>query len=405
MNNRRNQKTPVFFRILLLTLLLAAAAVFGGCGQNDEQQMPETVKIGFIGPLTGANASEGLAALDAFNMYIETAAARNLPYKIEVVAYDDASIPETGAEAAKNLADDPQVLAVAGHWNSPVAEATIPIFIGAKCPMVIWGAISESLTCELNYPYITRVVPTDAQENQPLVDYILGDFGYGKIFVITPDSSYGNSNTAAFKRQMANYPAKLTGFMRVSPNLTDYSAILAEARAAGSDAIYYGGTASDCALIAKQMQTMGMDDILLFGVSGIASEEFLKVAGKAAAEGTVSIYPGIDAETSPEYAKFLTEYQKYSDNKIGAFTIYAYQTAQVIIAALGDIEGAPDRAKVTDAIADVETDGIMGHIAFDAIGQTTNPMCYLAVCQDGKWTAYAGSEYATGLRTLPGQKH
>lgn len=394
-----------FKRLFILMLALATALLAAACGQTkDEENMPEVVKIGFIGPFTGTNSAEGLAARDAFQMCIDKAAARHsLPYELSVVAYDDASKPEVGAEAANHLVADSNVMAVAGHWNSPVAETTIPIFISNKCPMIIWGAISESLTSELHYPYITRVVPTDSQENQPLADYVLGDLGYSKIYIIAANTSYGNSNTEAFEKQMAGYSAQMTGFVEVNTGVTDFRSILAQARDSGCEAIFYGGTAYESALIASQMYEMGMQDTLLFGVSGIASEEFINTAGVAAAEGTISIFPGVNAESSEECAKFMAEYQRYSQNPMGAFTVYAYHTAQVIIAALEDVEGAPTREKVTEAIANVEMDGVMGHTTFDAIGQTTNPMCYLVVCQDGKWIAYDRSEYAKGIRTLPGK--
>ena len=396
--------TQLWKKILCLMLLTAVIILGCACGQGaNDEEMPDVVKIGFIGPFTGANSVEGLAAKDAFQMYIEKAVKqRQLPYEINVVAYDDASQPEVGAEAAQKLVADKQVLAAAGHWNSPVAEATIPIFIDAKCPMVIWGAISDSLTSESNYPYITRVVPTDIQENLPLADYVLGDLGYNKIFVIAADNSYGESNTAAFKKQMATYGAKMTGYVTTDTTTTDYSAILSDARGSGCNAIFYGGNARECAMIASQMQTMGMNDILLFGISGIASEDFIATAGQQAAEGTISIYPGINPESSEEYKKFLNEYEKYSTNTIGAFTVYAYHTAQVIIAALDSIDGVPTRENVTEAIVNVDMEGVMGHTTFDGIGQTTNPMCYLVICQDGKWVPYDRSEYATGLRSLPG---
>lgn len=392
-------------RIIIMMLALAVAFLAGGCGNAaDNEDMPDVVKIGFIGPFTGTNSAEGLAARDAFQMYIEKALARhNLPYDIAVVAYDDASIPEKGAEAANNLVADSSVMAVAGHWNSPVAETTIPIFINNKCPMVIWGAISESLTSELHYPYITRVVPTDSQENQPLAGYVLGDLGYSKIFVIAANTSYGNSNTEAFKSQMASYAAQMTGFVEVEPGVTDFRKILRQAQDSGCEAIFYGGTAYESALIASQMYELGMQDTLLFGVSGIASEDFINTAGAKAAEGTISIFPGINVESSEEYGEFLAEYEQYSENPIGAFTVYAYHTAQIIITALENVEGVPTREKVTDAIVNVEMDGVMGHTTFDAIGQTTNPMCYLVVCQDGKWIAYDHSEYSKGIRTLPGK--
>lgn len=392
-------------RIICFFVLVSALLFAVGCEENGEElNMPETVKIGFIGPLSGANASEGLAAQAAFEMYIEqTAKEYNFPYEISVISYDDQSKPEAGAEAAQKLLNDSDVLAVSGHWNSPVAEATIPLFLKAQCPMIIWGAISDSLTSEFTYPYITRVVPTDSQENQPLAGYVLGDLGYDRIFVITPDTSYGKSNTEAFKIQMANYGAEMTGYLLTDNQTSDFSEALNQVRATGSNAVYYGGSAAECCSLAKQMQQMGLYDVLLFGISGIATEEFIENAGAVAAEGTIAIYPGASPETSEDYSEFLAKYNEYTEYPPGAFTVYSYQTAQIIIQALDNISGVPTREKLTEAIADIEIESVMGLTTFDAIGQTTNPMCYLVVCQDGKWIPYDSSEYATSLRTLPGR--
>lgn len=388
---------------LLFGLVLGCLGLAGCSGATDEE-LPETIKIGFIGPLTGANAAEGLAARDAFLMYFEECNEQNLlPYTVEVVAYDDASIPETGKEVAENLLKDKEVLAVSGHWNSPVAEATVPLFLSAECPLVIWGAVNDSLTCEEHYPYVTRVVPTDSQENQPLAGYVLGDLGYSKIFIITDTTSYGESNTAAFLNQMELYEAEVVGTAELEPGVTDFRDILEEVAQSGCEAVFYGGTAQEGGMIAAQMNEMNIDNVLLFGISGITSEEFISSAGVSAAEGTIATSPGIDPENSADYLDFQEKFRNYSEYNIGAFTVYAYHAGQVIAAALQDIEGAPDRQKLTEAIAGVEMDGVLGHTTFDAIGQTTNPMCYLVVCQDGGWVPYDTSEYATGVRTLPGR--
>lgn len=397
------KKCGVFYLILGLML---SCLILTGCAQTENTELPETVKIGFIGPLTGANAAEGLAARDAFLMYFEECNEQNLlPYKVEVVAYDDASIPETGKEVAENLLKNEEVLAVSGHWNSPVAEATIPLFLSEECPLVIWGAINDSLTCEENYPYVTRVVPTDTQENQPLAGYVLGDLGYSKIFIITDTTSYGQSNTAAFRDQMRLYEAEEVGTAELEPGEKNFRPILEKAAQSGCDAVFYGGTAQEGGMIAAQMNEIGIDDVLLFGISGITSEKFISNAGIVAAEGTIATSPGIDPENSADYLEFKKKFKEYCDCNMGAFTVYAYHAGQVIAAALGDIEGVPDRQKLTEAIANVEMDGVLGPTSFDAIGQTTNPICYLVVCQDGKWVPYDTSEYATGARTLPGRNH
>ena len=59
---------------------------------------------------------------------------------------------------------------------------------------------------------------------------------------------------------------------------------------------------------------------------------------------------------------------------------------------------------MVDAIAHVDMTGLLGKTTFDSIGQTTNPLVYTVIVQDGKWVPYSESEYAKGTRTLAGKK-
>src|SRR5512147_2375715 len=50
----------------------------------------KVVKIGFIGPLTGPNAAQGVGARNAFDLAVREAnASGKLPYKLEMAALDD----------------------------------------------------------------------------------------------------------------------------------------------------------------------------------------------------------------------------------------------------------------------------------------------------------------------------
>src|SRR5690606_30423377 len=113
-----------------------------------------TIKLGFIGPLSGGNAPQGLGARNGFLLAIEQANAGDYPYQIEGVVLDDAADPQTGVGAALSLVNDPDVVAATGHWNSAVALATTPVFSRYQIPFMIWGAISPKTT-EQNLPEIT----------------------------------------------------------------------------------------------------------------------------------------------------------------------------------------------------------------------------------------------------------
>src|SRR4030067_3846379 len=97
-------KMKFLYRKMVLVLFLAVSILLitsSGWAQS------KVVKIGFIGPLTGPNAAQGVGARNAFDLAIREAnASGKYPYKVEMVALDDASDPATGVAAALKLASD-----------------------------------------------------------------------------------------------------------------------------------------------------------------------------------------------------------------------------------------------------------------------------------------------------------
>ena len=131
----------------------------------------DQIKLGFIGPLSGGNAQQGLGARNGFLQAIDEANANGYPHQVEGVVLDDASDPAVGVSAAQKLINDPAVVGATGHWNSSVALATIPVFNRAQMPFIVWGAVSPKIT-EQNLPNVTRVTPTLVNENKPLAEAI-----------------------------------------------------------------------------------------------------------------------------------------------------------------------------------------------------------------------------------------
>src|SRR3990170_8197399 len=99
--------------LVMLAILIALSLVSCGPAKTAEKQ---TVKIGFIGPLSGGGAAVGLGAKNSFQLKVdEVLADGTYPYLIEVLYEDDASDPATGVAAATKIASDPDVVAAATH--------------------------------------------------------------------------------------------------------------------------------------------------------------------------------------------------------------------------------------------------------------------------------------------------
>lgn len=398
------------FGLVLLVSLLVVGLI--GCGQpaadddsgGDAAPEMDVVKIGFIGPITGPNAYQGVGARNAFEMAIAMAnESGEYPYTIETIVLDDASEPATGAAAAQRIVDDPAVVAAIGHWNSPVADATIPVFKQAEIPFIIWGAISPTLTSPENFPYISRVALTNHQQNVGLVRFLVEEMGYTRFAIVSDTTSYGVTNTESFSALLEQYPeVELLEVHEIQVGETDFRPVLTSIQALEPEVIKFGGVVTEGGLVRRQMAELGMEDILMVGISGIADEKLIEIAGDEAIEGVVTAKPGTSIEKMPGGEQFVAEYEARGFTEpFGVYGPYAYDAVGIILQALKDV--GPDPAALIPAINNISYDGLLGLTTFDEIGQTENILVSIQVAQDGQFVDWADSEYAAGTRTLPGK--
>ncbi|MDD2221296.1 MAG: branched-chain amino acid ABC transporter substrate-binding protein [Clostridia bacterium] len=396
------KKSILLILMCLLALGLCLTACGGG-GEGPTAEMPEVVKIGFFAPITGGDAAEGAAARNAFQMAIDNAnASKAFPYEIQLIIVDDQSTESVAVAGAQQIIGDDLAVAASGFWNSGPAAAVSPLFTDAEMPLLIWGAIRESLTGAETVPYITRSAPTDKQENKPLAETVLDDMAYTDWFIVSDLSSYGSGNLEAFTAELSARGITPLGTEQVAEDATDLRAVVEKIKKSGAKAVYCGSTVGIGSLLKLQMYEAGVTDVLFCGISGMKTADFLKI-GAEAAEGALVVSPGVILEDSEEGRAFIAEYEaKGFSEPIGAYTPYAYEAALIMLNALRACD-IPTPEAMTQAILDSETTGIMGTTTFNEIGQTTNVAAYLNVIEDGVWVPYDNSQYATGERAFGGK--
>ncbi len=361
--------------LMLSTLAFATSAI--------AQDKP-LVKIGFLGPLSGGNAQQGLGARNGFLLAIEQAnAAPDAQYQFEGVVMDDASDPQAGVSAAMKLVNDPDVVAATGHWNSPVALATMPVFARFQTPLVIWGAISPAIT-EQNLPQITRVTPTLLTENKPLSEWAVNELGAKNVAIIADTSDYGKANAESVAEFVPAAGGEIVSTDLLPVGSTDFRTLLTGLKSEDVDAIYFGGVITEAGILARQMQEVGLD-LPILGISGIYDAEFINVAG-AAAENAIVSYPA--AAATPALDKLDADYAARSFAEPSSpYTKYAFDAANVIIQAVN--ETGTDKVELADTIRNIAHEGANGTITFDENGQTETPISIqLKTVSDGKWVDY-----------------
>jgi branched-chain amino acid transport system substrate-binding protein len=366
-------------RLLILSAAAAAGAIALPTGSYAQQK---TIKIGFIGPLSGGNAHHGLAARNGYQLAVRHANAAGLPFKIEPVILDDASDPPTGVNAATKLVNDPAVVAAIGHWNSPVALATTPVFNRSGVPFIVWGAISPRVT-EQNLPFVTRVTPTLTAENAPLAETIAKDLNVKTLVIVSDTSDYGKQNTVSFTQLFEKAGGKIVAADAAPVGTTDFRAMLTKLKAANAQGLYFGGVVTEAGIVRKQMKEIGMN-IPMYGISGIYDPKVIEIAGDSA-EGTIA---GVrEAQKNPKHDAMVKAYEaeKFAEPH-SHYTAFAYDAIGILVDMMKK-HGTTDKAALAKAIRAIKYDGVLGETTFDSNGQTQVSVAIsLYVVKSGKWT-------------------
>ncbi len=365
-----------------------------------EAAKKETVKIAFIGPLTGGNAAVGKGAKNSFELKVKEILSRgDFPYNIEVVYEDDASDPATGVAAANKVCSDPDVVAAATHWNSPVGLATVHVFNKFGMAQIFWGTIHSDIIYGNTYKGKFRVIPTSLESNVLAGEYAVNKFKRNNWVVIHDTTDYGTKNREEFRQNIEKRGGKMIASFGVTVGQQDFSAIVSKVKQLNPEGIYYGGVVTEGAGVRKQSMKIGISKVMFMGPPGIQSDTFGKITGP---DGEGAFCSGtFDVNSSDEGKAFVAAYSAKYTEPFEQNGPYAYDSAAIILEALK--QAGPDRAKIIDYIRSHQFKGVIGDIKWDDHGQNTTGGLTMYIGQDGKWTKYERSEYATGKRKLPWQ--
>jgi branched-chain amino acid transport system substrate-binding protein len=381
---------------ILYAALCAMLAVAPGAASAKE-----TVRIAFVGPLTGGNSALGLGGRNSADLAVrlrnQDAKAK---YTYELVVLDDECKPDAGVQVATKAGSDRSIVAGVTHYCSVVAMATVDTYHRFGLPVIVWGAVLPDITYANDFKEIHRVNGTMINQNETNAKFIAGR-GYKRIAVIHDTTDYGKGHDKYFTQFLGKEGGKILIDLGVTADQQDFTAELTQIKAQNPEVLYFGGLTPIGVRIRAQMDKLGLT-AQFDGTSGIVNDDFIKALGPLA-EGVLAFREGAPAEKLPGGKKFLEDYNKQGyTNPPEAYGPFAFAGAQLVMDAIE--KTGPDRKKIIAELAKVkDVDTIVGKVTFDDHGQNTVPVITKYVVQDGKWVLWEDSEYASGKRKLRGK--
>src|SRR6516162_6014269 len=251
----------------------------------------DTVRIGYVDPLSGGGASIGEVGVKTFQFMADEINAKGgvLGKKLEIVPYDNKLNPQESLVQVQKAID--AGIRIITQGNGSGVAAAITDFVakyndrnpGKEVLYLNYAAVDPALTNEkCNFWHFRWDANSDIKM-EALTNYMKPHANIKKVYLINQDYSFGQAVRSAARKML---PAKRPDIQIVGDELhplqkiTDFAPYVAKIKASGADSIVTGNWAQDMALLLKASADAGLQvDWYTYYTEGIGSPTAMKQTG------------------------------------------------------------------------------------------------------------------------------
>ncbi|MEY5028336.1 MAG: hypothetical protein RLZ63_651 [Pseudomonadota bacterium] len=336
----------------------------------------EVVKIGHVGPVSGAIAHLGKDNESGARLAIEELNAKGIKIggkavKFELLAEDDAADPKQGTAAAQKLVDS-KVNGVIGHLNSGTTVPASKIYSDAGIPQISPSATNPKYTRN-GYKTAFRVVADDVHLGGTLGKYAVTTLKGKSIAVVDDRTAYGQGVAEEFEKAVKAAGGNLVGHEFTTDKASDFMAILTTLKAKKPDVVFFGGMDAVAGPMLRQMKALGINAKFMGG-DGICTADLAKLAGDAMADNQVYCAEagGVEGTQKKGMEDFKARFKKRFGYDVQIYAPYVYDAVNVMADAMVRA-GSTNPSKYLSELAKTSGyKGVTGTIAFDAKGDIKN---------------------------------
>ncbi len=326
-------------------------------------QSKDSIRVGAILSTTGPAAYLGDPQLKTLQTYIGQINQDGgvLGRKLELVHYDDASEAGKANGFAKRLIDDDKVDFLIAGTTTGATMAMAPLVEKAGIPLIsLSGAV---VVVEPVKKWIFKTPHTDRMAAEKVFED-MKKRGFTKVGLLSETSGFGQSGAKETKLVAQKYGITLVADETYGPKDTDVTAQLTKIRGvADIQALLVFGLGQGPAVVTKNAAQLGMK-LPLYQSHGVASNEFLKLAGSAA-EGVRMPSPALLVANSlaandpqrPLVTSYAATYWKQYKDEPSTFGGYALDALMLGVQAI-KTAGGTNKEAVRSALE--KTRGFMG---------------------------------------------
>ena len=268
-------------------LAAGIALAFGGASA-----MAQTIKIGYIDPLSGAFANVGEAGLKQFQFVIDDINARNLTGgpKLEVVPLDNKGTPQESLNQLKVAIDRGIRIVTQGNGSGSALAISEAVAKnnernpGQSMVYFNYAAVDPDLTNgKCNFWHFRFDANTD-MKMEAITEFLKNRPAVKSVYLINQNYAHGQQVSRVAKELLARKrpDVKIVGDdLHPFGQVKDFAPYVAKMKAAGADTVITGNWGNDMSLLIKAAKDAGFTgDFYTYYAGGLGSPTAM---GEAAA--------------------------------------------------------------------------------------------------------------------------
>jgi len=340
-----------------LAAIACAATNSAALGEN-------TIKIGFVIPMSGQQSAVGRQVAAGARLYMQQHGDTVAGKKIELIIRDDGGVPDTAKRVAQELLINEKVQ-VLGGGLTPSAFAMAPLATEAKVPEIV--LVSGTSGATERSPYIVRVSFTLGQSSAILADWAATN-GSRRVVIVQSDWAPGAEASAVFGDHFKKAGGAIVETVKVPLANPDFAPFLQRVRDIKPDTLFVFIPAWQAGAFAKQFIERGMDKsgIRLIGPGEITDDDNLNGMGDSVI-GTITAGNYSTSHASAMNQAYVATFKTANNGLRPNFlSLGGYDGMHVVYEALRRTDGSSDGDKLLAAMKGITWESPRGPISIDA---------------------------------------
>src|SRR2546427_4744063 len=309
----------------------------------------ETIKVGFMAPLSGIFAQAGKDMLEGLKLAFEQIGYQSAGRKIELLEEDDEGNPAVAQAKYRKLVSQDRVHVLTGVLLSNIGYALIPPIERDKLP-TLYLTTPDDLTKKNVSKWILRTNFAASQPMHPLGDYAARVLRYRKAAVIAMDTPFGHEQIGGFQKVFEDGGGRVVQKIWVPLNALDFAPYLTQLNRE-VDAVCAVFVAAQGVRFIKQYAEYGLKARLPLIGSGVMTDEHVIRNLGDEALGAVGALVWAPTLATPANRTYM----KLAEGQVGQtpayFTAIMYSAGRWVSEAAKIVEGrVGDRERFLAAI-------------------------------------------------------